>query len=216
MSITQVKSNVRVAASFIRGRFRVCDGTILSHHKESRCVPIFRSVPRRRLLAVPACICLLFAGLAGAVPSEPSGAPSPLPNEAAAAGAGDLRTSAMAAYEKGAYAEALPQLKEVHALNPQDVEAAGRLGFAAKETGAYETALAALESAVQLKGDDYYYWWWLSDTQRLLGKYAEALKSMECARDLAPAEAREELGSTWPIPQSSRTAPRRGRTLIST
>ena len=145
------------------------------------------------LLAVPACLCLLCACLAGAVPSEPSGAPSPLPNEAAVAGPGDLRASAMAAYEKGAYAEALPQLKEVHALNPQDVEVAGRLGFSAKETGAYEIALAALESAVQLKGDDYYYWWWLSDTQRLLGKYAEALKSMERARDLAPAEAREEL-----------------------
>lgn len=137
--------------------------------------------------------CLLFAGLAGAVPAETAGAPSPLPGEAAAAGAGDLRSSAMAAYEKDAYAEALPQLKEVHALNPQDAEVAGRLGFAAKETGAYEVALSALESAVQLKGDEYYYWWWLSDTQRLLGKYAEALKSMERARDLAPAEAREEL-----------------------
>lgn len=150
-------------------------------------------LPRPCLLAVPACLVLLCAGLAGAVPSEPPSAPVPLPNEAAVAGPADLRASAMAAYEKGAYAEALPILKEVYALNPQDVEVAGRLGFSAKETGAYEIALAALESAVQLKGDDYYYWWWLSDTQRLLGKYADALKSMERARDLAPAEAREEL-----------------------
>lgn len=140
------------------------------------------------------CLFFLAVGYAGAVPAETGGGAAPPPAEAAAgAGASDVRASAMAAYEKEAYAEALPQLKEVHALNPEDAEVAGRLGFCAKETGAYELALSTLESAVKMKPDEYYYWWWLSDTQRLLGRYAEALKSMERARDLAPAETREEL-----------------------
>ncbi len=104
-----------------------------------------------------------------------------------------VREAAMAAYEKEDYAGAVDLLKDAHALDPGDAEVAGRLGFAAKETGAYELALKALDSAVELAPDNYYYWWWLSDAQRLLGRYADALQSMEHARDLAPAESREEL-----------------------
>ncbi len=107
--------------------------------------------------------------------------------------AGNVRRNAMAAYEEEDYEAALPLLIEAYALNPADIEAAGRLGYAAKESGAYEKALDALEAAVAAQPDEYYYWWWLSDTQRLLGKYDAALKSMERARDLAPAETRHEL-----------------------
>ena len=110
-------------------------------------------------------------------------------------GGGDpsVREAAMAAYDKEDYAGAVDLLKDAHALDPGDAEVAGRLGFAAKETGAYELALKALDSAVELAPDNYYYWWWLSDTQRLLGRYADALQNMERARDLAPSETREEL-----------------------
>ncbi len=107
--------------------------------------------------------------------------------------AGNVRRNAMAAYEEEDYEAALPLLIEAYALNPADIEAAGRLGYAAKETGAYEKAMEALEAAVAAQPDEHYYWWWLSDTQRLLGKYEAALKSMERARDLAPAETRHEL-----------------------
>lgn len=146
----------------------------------------------RRVLCLSALFvvswCLLFITTTFAAAPEGESLPAAADNDVAA-----IRKAAMEAYEKEAYAEALPLLKEVYALDPADIEVAGRLGFSAKETGAYELALATLESVVAEKTDDYYYWWWLSDTQRLLGRYAEALKSMERARDLAPEDTRAQL-----------------------
>lgn len=128
-----------------------------------------------------------------AAPVNP-GTPSPAADQNPANGlAGDARQKGMTAYEEEDYETALLYLREAHALNPEDAEVAGRYGFAAKETGAYEAALSALETAVRLRPDEYYYWWWLSDTQRLLGAYTDALKSMERARDVAPADIRQEL-----------------------
>lgn len=104
-----------------------------------------------------------------------------------------LREKAMELYEAEDYEKAFPLLRDLYSLNPNDAEVAGRLGFAAKETGAYELALTVLERAIQMRPDDYYCWWWLSDAQRLLGNYTEALRSMEQARDIAPPEVRNEL-----------------------
>ena len=137
---------------------------------------------------VLACCCVTLAGaVQDTVPKTDA--------TVTADGGGDpsVREAAMAAYDKEDYAGAVDLLKDAHALDPGDAEVAGRLGFAAKETGAYELALKALDSAVELAPDNYYYWWWLSDTQRLLGRYADALQNMERARDLAPSETREEL-----------------------
>ncbi len=135
----------------------------------------------------------LFTGLIAAVISNGAVPGAPENTLAAEGELASVREAAMAAYEDEDYTVAVGLLKDAYALDPEDAEVAGRLGFAAKETGAYELALKVLENAVNLKPDDHYYWWWLSDTQRLLGKYADAVKSMECARDLAPAESREEL-----------------------
>ena len=99
----------------------------------------------------------------------------------------------MEAYEKGELPKAVEFLTAAHALDPKDVEVTGRLGFALKETGGYEKALAVLKEATAAKPDDYYYWWWLSDTQRLLGLYKEAVESMAKSRDVAPADTAKSL-----------------------
>ncbi|HOH31536.1 MAG TPA: tetratricopeptide repeat protein, partial [Candidatus Hydrogenedentes bacterium] len=126
---------------------------------------------------VLACCCVTLAGaVQDTVPKTDA--------TVTADGGGDpsVREAAMAAYDKEDYAGAVDLLKDAHALDPGDAEVAGRLGFAAKETGAYELALKALDSAVELAPDNYYYWWWLSDTQRLLGRYADALQALASMR----------------------------------
>jgi tetratricopeptide (TPR) repeat protein len=103
------------------------------------------------------------------------------------------RKLGMEAYEKGELPKAVEYLTAAHTLEPKDAEVSGRLGFALKETGAYEKAVAVLREATQTKPDDYYYWWWLSDAQRLLGQYKEALESMAKSRDVAPKDVSKDL-----------------------
>jgi len=128
---------------------------------------------------------LTAAAPAQGAQSETAPASSPL--------AADPKTAGMEAYEKNDLKKAAQLLREAAALDPNDMEVARRLGFALKETGNYEEALAVLERVVAAVPDDYYHWWWLSDTQRLLGRYAESLKSMERSARLASADLREEL-----------------------
>ncbi len=103
------------------------------------------------------------------------------------------RKLGMEAYEKGELPKAVEYLTAVHELDPKDLEACSRLGFALKETGAYEKAVAVLTEATAAKADDYYYWWWLSDAQRLLGMYKESLDSMQKARNVAPKDIAKDL-----------------------
>lgn len=104
-----------------------------------------------------------------------------------------FRIKGMMAYEEENYEVAAPLLSAAYDYLPDDVELMGRLGFALKETGDYERALDRLFLATIHDETNYYVWWWLSDTQRLLGQYAEALESMVIARNLAPADQVEEL-----------------------
>ncbi len=103
------------------------------------------------------------------------------------------RISGMLAYEEENYEVAAPLLIAAYDYLPDHVELMGRLGFALKETGDYERALDRLFLATIHDETNYYVWWWLSDTQRLLGQYAEAVESMVIARNLAPADQVEEL-----------------------
>ncbi len=130
------------------------------------------------------------AGASEAVASQEKAATAPGPN---AALAGEAKRMGMEAYENNELAKAAEYLAAAHKIDPEDMEVAGRLGFALKETGAYEKALAILEKVVEKKPDDYYVWWWISDTQRLLGRYGDALKAMEKSRDVAPQDKRQEL-----------------------
>ena len=107
--------------------------------------------------------------------------------------ASEPRKMGMDAYEKGELSKAVECLTTAHELDSKDLEVSGRLGFALKETGAYEKAVAVLTDAVKAKPDDYYYWWWLSDAQRLLGLYKESLDSMAKSRDVAPNDAAKDL-----------------------
>jgi len=107
--------------------------------------------------------------------------------------AADPKTAGMEAYEKNELEKAAKLLREAATLDPNDIEVNRRLGFALKEIGRYEEALAVLERVVAAVPDDYYHWWWLSDAQRLLGRYAESLKSMERSQRLASPDLREEL-----------------------
>ncbi len=104
-----------------------------------------------------------------------------------------FRISGMLAYEEENYEVAAPLLSAAYDYLSDDVELMGRLGFALKETGDYERALDRLFLATIHDETNYYVWWWLSDTQRLLGQYAEAVESMVIARNLAPADQVEEL-----------------------
>ena len=103
------------------------------------------------------------------------------------------RQMGMEAYEKGELAKAVEYLGAAHTLDPKDAEVSGRLGFALKETGGYEKAVTVLTEVIAANADNYYYWWWLSDAQRLLGRYKEALESMRKAQDVAPLDTTKEL-----------------------
>ncbi len=130
-------------------------------------------------------------GVAGAVAAQEQAA-TPVA-EGGPSIATEPRKLGMDAYEKGELPKAVEYLTSAHALDPKDVEVSGRLGFALKETGAYEKAVAVLTAATAGKPDDYYYWWWMSDAQRLLGLYKESLESMARARDVAPKELAKDL-----------------------
>ncbi len=130
-------------------------------------------------------------GVAGSVAAKEQAATSVTEGEQSVTT--EPRKLGMEAYEKGELPKAVEYLGAVHALEPKDAEVSGRLGFALKETGAYEKAVTALKEATATKPDDYYYWWWLSDTQRLLGQYKEALDSMAKSRDVAPKEVAKDL-----------------------
>jgi len=123
-------------------------------------------------------------------PAAQEGAPSPAAaiseGRPEAIVAAEPRRLGMEAYDKEDYPKAVEHLSAAQALDPADVEVAGRLGFALKETGAYEKALRLLEEVSEKAPENYYHWWWLSDTQRLLGRYDEALGSMENAVKYAP------------------------------
>lgn len=134
---------------------------------------------------VPSADLMLAAVSGGAEEKATSSAVPPL--------AADPRTAGMEAYEKNELEQAARLLREAAALDPNDLEVTRRLGFALKETGRYEEALEVLERVVAAAPDDYYHWWWLSDAQRLLGRYAESLRSMERSQRLAAPELRGEL-----------------------
>lgn len=103
------------------------------------------------------------------------------------------RMSGMLAYDDENYGLAAPLLAAAYDYLPDDVELMGRLGFALKETGDYEKALDRLFMATNHDAENYYVWWWLSDTQRLLGQYADAMESMVIARNRAPENLAQEL-----------------------
>jgi tetratricopeptide (TPR) repeat protein len=99
----------------------------------------------------------------------------------------------MQLYNNEEYEASMPFLEVARMFYPEDAELLKRFGFACKESGRYEKARGLL--LLYLAGDDsdFYAWWWLSDTQRLLGEYDNALENMLRARELAPPERREEL-----------------------
>ncbi len=101
----------------------------------------------------------------------------------------------MEQYRQGNYFQAAELLALAHDFRPDDTTLTGQLGFAYKETGAYEKAHALLLEATEKDAENYYVWWWLSDTQRLLGEYENAVESMSTARDLAPAAQAKNLQS---------------------
>lgn len=150
---------------------------------------LFRSLAQYAFFSCLVLCCC--AGSFGAAPLPTNSENSPVLTDQMEGQA--LRESAMAAYEKEDYEKALPLLQDYLTLRRNDKEITGRAGFAAKETGAYELALQLLKSLVTQDDSNYYHWWWLSDAQRLLGHYEEALASIEQARDLAPENVRSEL-----------------------
>lgn len=168
---------------------------------------IFPFSPRLRFFGAAALLLALSAAAPAAAPqnaaapgdaaaiaaesSDPAAALSPEQPEAAIAA--EPRIRGLAAYEENDLKTAAGYLATALEINPKDAEVAGRLGFSYKELGAYEKALAVLQSAVELDGGQYFYWWWLSDTQRLLGLYDAAYKSMEHAINFAPQEMRKDL-----------------------
>ncbi len=130
-------------------------------------------------------------GVAGAVAAKEQAATSVTEGEPSIAT--EAKKQGMEAYEKGELPKAIEFLTAAHTLDPKDAEVTGRLGFALKETGAYEKAILILKEATESKADDYYYWWWLSDTQRLMGLYKESLESMAKSRDVAPKDVAKDL-----------------------
>lgn len=98
------------------------------------------------------------------------------------------RQLGMEAYDISDFTNAAALLEIAHDFDPGDLDLRGFLAFAYKETGRYEKALDMLQLAVIEKPDSFYFWWWLGDTQRLLGRYDEALESMLTAAELAPPE----------------------------
>ncbi len=103
------------------------------------------------------------------------------------------RRFGMAAYDRSELEASVKLLSVAHAFYPDDVEIAGRLGFAYKETGAYERAVGVLLVALNLDHENYYHWWWLSDAQRMLGDYAGSVETILEAQATAPESERQNL-----------------------
>lgn len=161
---------------------------------------------RRALLLWTGCVLLPLLSLAAVPdpsavatgsPAAQDAAPSPAAviseGRPEALIAAEPRKLGMEAYDKEDYPQAVEHLSAANALDPADLEVAGRLGFALKETGGYEKALRLLEEVAEKAPENYYHWWWLSDTQRLLGRYEEALRSMESAVKYAPEAEKAAL-----------------------
>ena len=80
-------------------------------------------------------------------------------------------------------------------LEPSDMTLAARLGFAYKESGAYEKAVELLTFLCDNVPDRPGYWLWLGDAQRLLGAYDAALESMQTMAEVAPEAERDSMSA---------------------
>jgi CHAT domain-containing protein len=104
------------------------------------------------------------------------------------------KEQADAAYQGDKLRDAARLYSLVLDFTPNDVEVMGKLGFARKEIGNYEGAIAVLERAIAASPDEFQLYWWLADAQRMLGRYDDSVVNMSKARDLAPADQKSDLG----------------------
>ncbi|WP_170789179.1 tetratricopeptide repeat-containing sulfotransferase family protein [Ruegeria lacuscaerulensis] len=103
---------------------------------------------------------------------------------------------AMAQYQKGALAQAVPLLSKIIAAAPKHADAHHILGLIAFQTGQTDAAIQAVERAVQLRPDSVQYLANYTEILRSAGRLDQARAAGEQAVRLAPghAAAQSNLG----------------------
>jgi len=98
-----------------------------------------------------------------------------------------LRLYAWLLWQRGKTTAARKQFAEALARDPGDVRALVALGRVEIAEGQYDTARAALQTAVKLRPDDAVIHFWLGEAHARLGDIAEAIARYERSRELDPA-----------------------------